>query len=468
VLASVSSGIYRVAVRRATPGYRSRLDSSRLLIREFHGGRAWVEQDGASVRPADGPDDLVPQDLDAAVTGLGLAPLYQPVVSLPGGATVGFEALARWPTLNNPEPLAVFARAVAAGRVDQLDRACIDAAVRGALDAGLPRGTLLLVNCEPVSEFVRRADDDVLARGHAEFRLMFELTERSLLTHPHALLRKVAALRSDGFAIALDDVGAHPDSLALLDVISPDVIKLDLDLVQSQPRYDQARTLAAIFAHHERTGAIILAEGIETAEHLQHALALGASLGQGFRFGPPGPLDTDLHPPVVWSPVMGQQLPRFAAGSPFDIVASKTMVRPVRKDSLLVLSRYVESQASHATDQPMVLAAVQRAQHFTGHTRRRYLDLAATSPLVAVFGQGLPTDLGSGIRGIPLDPSDAFCAEWIVLTLGPNTAAALTAREHEDAFNRNCPDGDRRFDLAITNDRLLVTMAASNMLHRML
>ncbi|MCU1694128.1 MAG: diguanylate phosphodiesterase [Mycobacterium sp.] len=38
---------------------------------------------------------------------------------------------------------------------------------------------------------------------------MFELTERGLLAHPHALLAEVTALRADGFAIALDDVGAH-------------------------------------------------------------------------------------------------------------------------------------------------------------------------------------------------------------------------------------------------------------------
>jgi DICT domain-containing protein len=143
------------------------------------------------------------------------------------------------------------------------------------------------------------------------------------------------------------------------------------------------------------------------------------------------------------------------------------MVRTARKDSLLVLSRYIESQASHATDRPMVLAAVQRAEHFTGHTERRYRGLASASPLVAVFGQGIATDLGSGIRGIALDSSDALCAEWIVLALGPNTAAAMTARDLGDAANQNCADGDRRFDLAITNDRLLVTAAASNLLNRM-
>jgi sensor c-di-GMP phosphodiesterase-like protein len=33
-----------------------------------------------------------------AVEGVGLEPLYQPIVSLPAEVIVGFEALARWPT----------------------------------------------------------------------------------------------------------------------------------------------------------------------------------------------------------------------------------------------------------------------------------------------------------------------------------------------------------------------------------
>jgi EAL domain-containing protein (putative c-di-GMP-specific phosphodiesterase class I) len=225
--------------------------------------------------------------VDAAVRGVGLAPVFQPIVSLPDGAVIGFEALARWPALQGLDPLTVFARAKATGRVDQLDRMCIDTAITAALDNGLGRDALLCINCEPTSVRIRRTEDETLARGHENLQLMFELTERSLLEHPQTLLHKVAALRHDGFSIALDDIGAHPDSLALLDIVAPDVVKLDLGLVQSQPNDYRVRTLAAVLAHHERTGAVILAEGIETDEHLEQALALGATLGQGYKTAAP-------------------------------------------------------------------------------------------------------------------------------------------------------------------------------------
>jgi sensor c-di-GMP phosphodiesterase-like protein len=49
--------------------------------------------------------------LDAAAQGVGLAPVLQPIVALSDEAIVGYEALARWPSLNNPCPIDVFAYA---------------------------------------------------------------------------------------------------------------------------------------------------------------------------------------------------------------------------------------------------------------------------------------------------------------------------------------------------------------------
>ncbi len=43
--------------------------------------------------------------------------------------------------------------------------------------------------------------------------------------------------------------------------------------------------MTAVTAYAEQSGAHVLAEGIETAEHEQMARSLGATLGQGWRFG---------------------------------------------------------------------------------------------------------------------------------------------------------------------------------------
>ena len=403
--------------------------------------------------------------LQAAAAGEGVEPAFQPIVSLPDEALVGYEALARWPTLDDPEPGNVFAHAAAAGTVDRLDRMCITAAIDAALRNGLKGGSLLLVNCEPTSAYVSRFDNEVVARGYDELDVTFELTERGLLARPQALLRKVAGLRSEGFTIALDDVGAEPDSLALLDVIRPDLVKLDVSLVQSQPRDDQARTLAGVLAHRERTGATILAEGIETDEHVEQALALGASLGQGFKFGRAGVVRGRA--PVRYTLSALQRGQQLSSNSPFELAARSAPVRTANKATLTAFSHHIESQASHAADPPMLLTALQRREFFSARTRQRYREMAPSLPLVAIFGADVPTQLDAHIRGVQLDPLDPLCAEWVVVALGPHTAAALLAREHDQASGRRVLDSDRRFDFTITYDRSLVTQAARTLLERM-
>ncbi len=224
--------------------------------------------------------------------------------------------------------------------------------------------------------------------------------------------------------------------------------------------------LSAVIAHHERVGGTILAEGIETEEHLEHARALGATLGQGFLFGRPGPVAHRVRTTAarVSGPRVGP-MGHDGAPAPFELLASRCPVRTTRKQTLMALTRHIESQADNATDPSMVVAAVQHAKYFEGNTRRRYVDLAVSAPLIVVFGRDLTPDLGSGIRGVPLAPGDPLCTDWIVLTLGSHTAAALVARERPGQHPPLSED-DRRFDMTITYDRSLVTAAARHLLDR--
>ncbi len=402
-------------------------------------------------------------DLDDAVTGEGVSPVFQPIVSLPSGATVGFEALARWPNQPHLGPQSVFAYAAATDQVTELDRLCIDKAVDGALRGGLAKGALLGVNSEPASDYTGTADSEILKRGHDRFELVFELTERNLLGHLPTLLRKVAALRADGIAIALDDVGANPESLALLDIVCPEVIKLANNLIQDRPNVDTARTGAAIMAHRERRGTLIIAEGIETTAHFEQALAWGATLGQGFLFGRPEPLPPHT-PTAAWSPPPVPDGQPVHFDTPFDVVAADPAVRTARKGTLAAISRHLEDQALNTKDTPMVLTALQSGRSFGASTRDRYAALAAVSPLVAVFGRELNSHRPAGVRMVALTPADPLCAQWAVVTLGPHTAAALIAREcsGQDV----AADEERRFEFLVTHDRTVVTAAASALLRR--
>lgn len=406
------------------------------------------------------------ETLDEAVMGTGLSSAYQQVVALPSEIVVGYEALARWPELSNPSPIEVFARAAQTGRLNTLDRACIRAAARGALLGTSTPGMLLLINCEPATSHIDLAQDDDVMHAASRFRLTFEVTERGLLTNPRALLHKVVALRSLGFAIALDDIGSHPDSLVLLDVLSPEILKLDMGLIQHQPDRMQARTVAAITAHHERTGAVICAEGIETEDHLEQALAYGATLGQGMRFGGPGDLPRTPRA-FSWPARKMQPAPTKIDPANLSLAEAVPTTRIVRKDTVTELARHIGRMAVTAQTPPMILFTLKDTRDIHQMSQQNLSLLAERSPLVAVFGQHLPEELGPRVRQVRLDPDDPLTNESAVLVLGPDTAAALIARER--TFPACGPDaeGDRRYEMSITFDRARVTAAARSLLDRL-
>ena len=72
-------------------------------------------------------------------------------------------------------------------------------------------------------------------RAVTELRPVVEITERALAARPAELVHAVSELRERGIGMALDDVGADQRSLAFMPLLRPDVIKLDLQLIQSPP-----------------------------------------------------------------------------------------------------------------------------------------------------------------------------------------------------------------------------------------
>jgi EAL domain-containing protein (putative c-di-GMP-specific phosphodiesterase class I) len=412
------------------------------------------------------PGILPPAELlNAAVAGTGLTTVYQPIVLLPDRQVIGYEALARWPPLSNLRPQSVFAHAAAIGAVETLDRLCAESAFRGAIDQNLPAKCVLLVNSEPTSAFLPDTRSATIAAGLDRFQVVIELTERDLLARPGALLHRVAALRDRGCGVALDDVGAHPDSLAVLDIVCPDLVKLDIGFVQSALHGDSARTLSGVLDYCQRSGALIVAEGIETSAHYEQALTVGASIGQGFYFGHPDAVDCADAAPVTYELPMLQRPSPMAASSVFDLIGAK--IRPFTGwcDTAAALSCDLARKAAEGAYQPMVLAAIDGAVWYTGQMSGRYRALAAGSPLVAVFGTELPADLGGGVRGVSVPPDDPLATEWLTLILDCDVSAALAVRPRP--YNPSGKSPAAQYDLTITRDRALVADAARSILNRM-
>jgi diguanylate cyclase (GGDEF)-like protein/PAS domain S-box-containing protein len=425
--------------------------------------RAEGDRRGAGLREVVAPpptgaaaDDALLAELLATRT---LRTVFQPLVRLDTREVVGYEALARGPvgsTLERPDLL--FAVARRARRLTELDVACRVAAVQAAREAGLGAPYRLFLNAEPEALDGWRPDD------HADIpvTVVMELTERALTSRPAQLLRTVARVRANGWGVALDDVGADPASLALLPLVRPDVIKLDLALVQHRPSSHIAAVMNALLAEAERSGTVVLAEGIETEEHLRTARALGATLGQGWLFGRPEPLPSPIPAfsgrPV---PVMRSIEPEPTA-SPFDLAAARLPARPADKRLLVEVSKHLETQARLAGESAVVLSTFQDERFFTPLSRKRYADLAASVAFVAAIGEGMPFEPAPGVRGAVLDGTDPLRGEWDIAVLAPHFAATLVARDLGDTG----PDAGRRFEFVLSHDRDLTVEVARCLMAR--
>ena len=419
------------------------------------------------------PEPFDGRDLDAGGADAELARIlnaqaitavFQPIVELTSGRVVGYEALSRGPegsALARPDRL--FAAAAAAGRVAELDWLCRAQAVRSALSAKLGHAAALFLNCEPsaIGTPCPPAYAQLWKRAMTELDLVLEITERAVTDRPADLYRVIDNHREAGHGIALDDLGADVRSLALLPLLEPDVIKLDLRLVQDRPSVDQAAIVSAVAAEHERTGAAILAEGIETERHLAVARTLGATLGQGWLWGQPGPLPR--------SHARGGGLRRgptrssHSGQTPFEVIAPHRPTAEATKSLLLPMSRHLENRALRVGEGAVLLAAFQEAKHFTANTVRRYEVLVRGASLVAAFGVGLHREPVRGVRGADIGPEDPLAGEWSVIVIAPHFAGALVAQDLGDQCRR---DRDRRFRFATAYDRGLVIAAARTLISR--
>ncbi len=389
---------------------------------------------------------------------------FQPLVHRASGRVVGYEALARGPAghpLERPDRL--FAAARAEGRLAEVDWVCRASAFAGATRAGLRSPTALFVNVEAevFDAPVPPEHAEALRRASAGLRVLYEVTERGLTARPAEMLAEVERVRALGFGIAVDDLGADWRSLALLAFIRPDVVKIDIALIQA-PLTDRVMQVAdAVRAYAKDSCAQIVAEGIETDFHEARADVFGADLGQGYKYGRPGPLTAaaakriDLAERLVIDtrPVEPATPAMIALAAPARAVATT--------DALQRLSIEIQTRALAIAEPCVVLAAFPSAEHFDSPgSRERFSRLAAGEAFVATFGTAMAAEPVPGVRGAPLDTNAPLAAEWHIIVVGAHHAEALIARDLRD----HAADTQRRYEFVHTHDRELIIRAARSLM----
>lgn len=234
----------------------------------------------------------------AVLGGTGLSMTFQPIFDLTDGDIVGFEALALFEIEPRRSPDQWFAEAQGVGLGVELEMAAASAALEQLGE--VPADTFLSLNLSPdvpAAQAFAHSFPDVPGD-----RVVVEVTEHTAVDDYPALLGALEGLRSRGVRLAIDDAGAGYASLRHILRLSPDFIKLDVDLTRGIDTDRKRRALAkALIAFASETGSVMVAEGIETEEELKALRHLGVTLGQGYHLARPGPLPASS--PVIGSPM---------------------------------------------------------------------------------------------------------------------------------------------------------------------
>lgn len=223
----------------------------------------------------------------------------QPKVDLRTGEIQSIEALARWisPKLGFVSPAVFIPVAESAGKVREIDVQILEIvlswlAERKKMGKNLVR---VAVNISPdhfyyvhfvqdIVNLVRKFDID------PEY-IILEVTENIGLVDFQSAFTIIQELKSYGFKTSVDDFGTGFSSLSYLQRLPFTELKIDRSFINA---INDAATLAIVRSIIQlalNLGMTSVAEGIENEEQVEILRALGCTVGQGYFYYKPMPIE---------------------------------------------------------------------------------------------------------------------------------------------------------------------------------
>lgn len=239
--------------------------------------------------------------------GLGAGEMrlfLQPIADILSQKIAGFEALVRWehPEKGLVRPDLFIKLAEDSGLMIPLGRWIVHEACRiaqlmeqQANSAGVQgQGAFISINVSTMqfkdTEFFAHLQSALSETAINPKRVKLEITESSL-TDAEAAKRWIKQCKSYGVRVALDDFGTGYSSLSYLHEFEIDTLKIDQSFVRKMMTDEKSRHIVeAIIALSTKLSLEIIAEGIETQEHIDALKALGCQYIQGYIIAKPAPL----------------------------------------------------------------------------------------------------------------------------------------------------------------------------------
>lgn len=397
-------------------------------------------------------------DLEELVRSGGVRSLFSPIVDVITGMDAGYRvshfAEAGGTPINSPELRQAVRDSDMVGDIDSSIR---EQTLRDADAAGLDSHTRLFVNSEPES-LVTLED-----RTDRDARIILQLDPSSISAQPGSVLRSVRSARQLGWSIGISGVGLDLATTAFLPLVNPAVVVLHPDVLKIEDKQHLAKLNVLLRAHVERTGAVVVAEGVDSEDELIMVNALGARFATGELYASP----TDRPNPVSIPPedAMSGHHTRNKPiqGTPYSI-AQGLQADPLVVDYDFMIEHMVQllKRASSAGSSALVVGVFGEEKQLPDTVGAVYRSVGRTAGLAAVLSGGFDEAPVPGVRSGPVDHSDALRDEYAVIVVGPDWSSMVSAHRRNELGT----DGRREFDLFITTERYASVDAARSVLSR--
>jgi len=239
------------------------------------------------------------KDLKKAIDGRQIVVLYQPVMRLTDNQLAGFEALLRWnhPKLGLLSPSEFMEAAEKAELSATLLRYAAERSLRqltrwqkawprtdDPLFIALDMSHRAMLGSEAIQDL-----RTVIGRGTVpENCFWIEISEAVVMENPEQIVESLASLKTAGANLALDEFGSGYSSVAYLQRLPLDVLKIDRSLVRSANASGaDPAILRAVLAMARELGLDTVVQGVDRQRDAAYLRALGCDYGQGFYFGEP-------------------------------------------------------------------------------------------------------------------------------------------------------------------------------------
>jgi len=381
-----------------------------------------------------------------------------PVAESGSGRVVGYDVVVSGRRGALEQPAAFRSAVQASPDAAELGALCRRVATEAVAAVGPGAGDRTRIFLDsPVEALATLADEEPALRE----RLVLQIDSARALTHPAATLRAVERARRNGWTVAVRGVGASVASLAVLPLLDPDIVRLDVSVLRAHELRLMSEIFEAVRAHSALTGSVVMAEGVTSPSDENTVRMLGATLAAGPRFLGRGEQAEEV---AAVSQMLGERTRQLleAHSSPFTVVTARHEPRVADKRTLVALSKEIEREALAAGGTAMVLACFQSATHLVPSTLERYAELTRAGCMVAMLGAGIDAPPVPYASSATLDAADPLRREWTIVLITSARTRLLTAHDFGDAG----ADADRRFSYVVTEDRDLAIEAGRSLLAR--